>query len=158
MLVLSHTDGLRINFDQLSQGVLQAARNAGRTAQTHIDVWHFLTGKFTGGIHRSARLAHHHLLNLGTVRRFELLDEIGRQFVGFAAGSAIANGDQIHTMLLAQFVQSMQSTIPVTARLVGIDGRCFDELACCIHHSDFDACPNAWVESQHHAGTRRCCE
>ena len=108
MLVLTYTNRFGVDLDQLCQGVLQAACNAGCTAQAHIDIWHFLAGKFAGGIHRSARLANHHFLNFRLVWCCELLDEIGSQFVGFTAGGAIANGDQIDTVFLTKFVQCVQ--------------------------------------------------
>ena len=92
-----------------------------------------------------ARLAHHDLLNFGAVGCFELLDEIGRQFIGFTTGSAIADGDQINTMLLAQFVQSMQRAIPITARLVGINRSSLYQFARVINNSNLNASANAWV-------------
>ena len=156
VLVLTHTDGLWINFDQLGQGVLQAARNTGGTAQAYVNIWHFLAGKFTGGIDRSARFAHHHLLNFLAVGCFELFDEISGQFVGFAAGSAIANGDQIDTMFLTQFVQRMQRAIPIAARLVRVNRGSLYQFTGVINNRNLDACANAGVQAQHHTRTSRC--
>jgi hypothetical protein len=51
-------------------------------------------------------------LNLVTIRGltpfFHQLDQIGGQLVGFAAGGAVADGDQVDTMLLAQLAQGVQ--------------------------------------------------
>ena len=84
------------------------------------------------------------------------LDEFARQFVGFAAGRAIANGDQVHTVLLAQFGQGVQRSVPIFARFVGVDGGGFHQLAGGVHHRHFDAGADAGIEPHHHPGPCGC--
>ena len=61
MLVLPHADGLRRNFDQLGQRILQAARNADGAAQVDIILWKFLRRQLGGGIDAGPRLADDHI-------------------------------------------------------------------------------------------------
>ena len=160
MLVLAHADGLGINLHQLGQRVLQAARNAGRAAQADVHVGHFLRGKFTGRIHRGTRLADHHLVDRpGGAGGFRVLgdefDEVGSQFVGLAAGGAVANGDQIDAMLFTELGQSVQRAVPVLAGLVRKNGGRLDQLARGIDHRHLDAGANARVQAHHHPRARR---
>ena len=109
VLVLAHANGFGVDLDQLGQRVLQAPRNGGRPAQAHVHIGHLLRRELAGRVNRSARLAHHHFLNVGpTVALGQLLDQVTRQFVGFAAGRAVANGNQVHAMLFAKFGQGVQ--------------------------------------------------
>ena len=100
MLVLANANGFWVNFHQLGQWVLQAARNAGRTAQAHVHVRHFLAGKFAGGINRGTGLADHHALH--AVNSFH---QVRCKLVCFAAGGTVANGNQVHAVLFAQLAQ-----------------------------------------------------
>ena len=123
MLVLAHADGLGVNLHQLGQRVLQAPGNAGRAAQADVNVGHFLAGELAGAVNRSARLAHHHLLHGRCAwQASQLLDQVAGQFVGLAAGGAVANGDQVDLVLFAQFGQGEKRAVPVFAWLVGVDG------------------------------------
>ncbi|MPN18535.1 hypothetical protein SDC9_165895 [bioreactor metagenome] len=101
MLVLAHANALGIDLDQLGQRILQAAGNRCRTTQAHVDIRHFLRRKLAGRIDRSPGLAHHHLVNL-LVGLGGDLDQIRRQLVGFAAGCAVADGNQIDIVLFHQ--------------------------------------------------------
>ena len=109
MLVLAHANRFRINFHQLGQGVLQAPRNAGRTAQRHIHLGHFLAGQFAGAVNRRTGLADHHFLHRQGLRQFgQTGDEFSGEFVGFAAGRAIANRNQVHAVRHTELRQGMQ--------------------------------------------------
>ena len=109
VLVLAHANRFRINFHQLGQGVLQAPRNAGGTAQRHIHIGHFLAGQFTRAVNRRTGFADHHFLHGQGLRQLgQTGHEFSGEFVGFAAGRAVANRDQVHAMRHAQLRQGMQ--------------------------------------------------
>jgi hypothetical protein len=80
------------------------------------------------------------------------LDELGGELVGFAAGGAVADGDQRDLVLLAQPGQRVQAAVPVAAGLVGVDHAGVDELAGLVHHGHLDAGAQARVEAQGGAG------
>ena len=61
VLVLAHADAFGVNLDQLGQRVLQAAGDAGRAAQAHVHIRHFLRSKFASAVHRGACFGHHYL-------------------------------------------------------------------------------------------------
>ena len=123
VLILAHTDRLGVDLDQFGQGVLQTAGNGCRAAQAHVHVGHFLAGKFASRVHRSACLADHDLGDFHTVSQAgQLFDQVSGQFVGFTAGGAVANGDQIHIVLFAELGQGEERALPVLARLVRVHG------------------------------------
>ena len=159
MLVLAHANGLGVDLDELGQGVLQAPGNAGRAAQAHIDIGHFLAGEFTGRVHRSARFADHHLLDVCAIAQFDqLLDQVAGQFVGFTAGGAVANGNQVDLVLFAQLGEGKERAFPVLARFVRVYGGGIDQLAGRIDHGHFHTRADARVQPHHHARASRCCQ
>ncbi len=146
MLVLAYADGFGVNLHQLSQGVLQAAGNAGCAAQAHVDIRHFLASVFTGAIHRRAGFADHHFVDdLARVMLRHEFDEFTGQFVSLAAGCAVTNGNQVHAMFFGQFGQGVERAIPIFAGLVWVHSGCFHQLARGVDHGHFHTGANAWV-------------
>ena len=156
MLVLAHANRLGVNLDQLGQGVLQAPRNAGRTAQAHIHVRHFLAGVFTGAVDRGTRLTHHHFVHRLAAGLGNLFDQVACKLVGLSAGGAVADGNQVDAMAHAQGTQGMQSAVPVLARLVGKNGGGIHQFASRVDHGHFHPRANAGVQAHHHAGPGGC--
>ena len=160
VLVLAHTNRFGVDLDQLRQGVLQAAGNGCRAAQAHVHVGHFLAGKFTGGVHRSTRLADHDFRDFHPIpnafsQSGQLLDQVTRQLVGLAAGSAVANGDQVDVVFFAELGQGEQRALPVFARFVRVDRGGVDQLAGGIHHGHLHARADTRVQAHDHAGACR---
>jgi hypothetical protein len=149
MLVLADANGLGIDLDQFGQRVLQAAGDGDRAAQAHVQIRELLRGQLRGRIHRGAGLGDD---DLGHVQLGAQLDQVGGELVGFAAGGAVADGDQRHIVLLAHLRQRMQAAVPVAAGLVGIDHAGVEELAGLVHHRHLDAGAQAGVEAQGGAG------
>ena len=153
VLVLADADALGVDLHQLGQRVLQAARDAGGAAQTHIHVGQFLAGVFAGRIDRGAGFADDYLFNSWWrlfCKRCSLFlhqfDQVARELVGLAAGGAVANGDELHTVFGHQLGQRVQAAVPVLARLVRVDGGGVDQLAGGINHGHLHAGADAGVE------------
>ena len=62
VLVLAHTDGLRVDFDELGERVLQAAGNGYGAAYGHVVVGQLGGCEGGGGVDGGARLGDGHLL------------------------------------------------------------------------------------------------
>ena len=128
VLVLAHANGFGIDLDQFGQRILQAAGNAGGSAQAHIHIGQLLTGIFTGAVDGGSCFADHHFQDFGLGHVvgcsgfFQQLDQVACQLVGFTAGRAVADGNQLHTMLGTQPCQCVQAAVPVAARLVRVHG------------------------------------
>ena len=153
MLVLAHADAFRVNLDEFGQRVLQAAGNAGGAAQAHVHIGQLLAGVFAGGVNGCARFADDDFFNggqgdagLAGGHFVHVLDEVARQFVGLAAGRAVANGDELHAVLRNQARQGVDAAVPVAARLVRVDSGGFQQLAGGVHHGHFHAGANAGVQ------------
>ncbi len=86
---MPHADGLGVNFDQLRQGVLQAAGNGHGGTQGHIVLREFLRRQLGSGIDRGAGLADHHVRDpLGN-----LPQKVGHKHLRFVGGGSVANRD-----------------------------------------------------------------
>jgi len=98
VLILPHTNGFRVDLDEFRQRVLQTTGNRHRAANTDIQIGEFPGSQFRRRIHRGACFRNHQFLH----RKFRAkLDEFNRQFVGFAAGGAVANRYQFHLVFRA---------------------------------------------------------
>ena len=158
MLILADANGFRVDLDQLSQRILQTTGDAGGAAQAHINVGHFLAGKFAGRIDRRARLAYHYFFDsgvrpslLGRSRFFHYFHEISSKLVCLTAGGSVANGNQVYAVLFTEPGEHVKRAVPVAARFVRVDGGGFDELPCGIYHRHFDASADAGVQPHDHA-------
>ena len=122
VLVLAHADGLRVDFDELGERVLQAARNGDGAAYGHVVVGQLGGGQGRGGVDGGARLGDGHLLG----RLYTLLaqgaNEFAGELVGFAACGAVADGDELHALLAAGGGEFAQRLRPLIARGVRVDG------------------------------------
>ena len=157
VLVLAHANGLGIDLDQFGQRVLHTPGNAGRAAQADIHIGHFGAGVFAGAVNRGTGFTDHHLGHgLGRIVFGHELDEFASQFVGFAAGRAVANGDEVDAVFFTQLGQSIERPIPIFARLMGVNGGGFHQLAGGVDHRHFDAGANARVQAHHHPRPSRC--
>ena len=76
-------------------------------------------GQFGGRVDRSACFGND---QLGQFQLGELLHDILYQFVGFAAGSAVTDGNQAHAVLFGEGGEGRHAAGPVAARLVRVDG------------------------------------
>ena len=59
MLVLADTDGTRVDFYQLCQWILQAARNTDGAANGRVQVRKFFAGNVVGRVDTGARFVDH---------------------------------------------------------------------------------------------------
>ena len=148
VLVLAHADRLWFDLHQFGQRILQAARDGHGAAQRHVKFREFLGGNFRRGIHRRAGLAHD---DLGHVEIGVLLDQLAGQLVGFARGGAVADGDQVDAVLLAQLGQLRDRFVPLLARLVRIDHVGGEQLAGRVDHGHLDAGADARIQPHHRA-------
>ena len=154
VLILADPDRFRIDLDQFGQRILQTPRDRHRAAQGHVELRQFLGCKGRGRIDRSAGFRHHDL------RHFQIrqqLDQIHRQFVGLARCGAVADRDEIDTVLHRQFAQRRQRLVPAPLRFMRIDRRGGHHLAGGIDDRDLDAGAEAGIEAHGHAraGRRR---
>ena len=150
VLVLADTDAFRVDLDELGERVLQAPRDAHRTAQAHVELGQLFARVLAGRVHRRAGLADDNFFDLGLGRRLlDALDQIAGELVGFAAAGAVADRDQVHRVCRAEQAERVQRTFPVLARLERVDGVCGEHLAGRIDHGDLAAGANAGVEPHH---------
>ena len=117
VLVLAHADGLGRNLDELCQRVLQAAAQAHSTAHGDVQVGIFLAGELGGGVHRRAGLVDDGVAKAGRLLGNELRDD----FLGLAAGGAVADDDGVDAILFDEAGELALGAGDVVARLGGVD-------------------------------------
>ena len=149
MLILADADGFRVDLHKLGERILQAARDGDRAAQRNVEVRQFGAGIGARGIDRRARFRHHDLRELQLRRAGH---QFGGELVRLARGGAVADGDQLDLMLLAEAAKDGERLRPLPPRLVRIDRRRCGNLAGGIHHRDLHAGAEARIEA--HRGAR----
>ena len=90
MLILTHTDGFRINLDKLRQRILQSSCDGSRTPLTHVKIGEFLGSQLAGRIHRGTRLIYDHILN----RCIQLLNQFNDHLLRLTGSCSVAHADQ----------------------------------------------------------------
>ena len=141
MLILTHADGFGVDFDQLGKRVLQPAGNGHCAAQGNVQVGELARRQFGRGINRRAGFGHNDFV-LPHFRH--PTHQFARDFVGFAAGGAVADGDELHAVLLNQTRQRCQHIV----FLMQIDDDRIQQLARVVHHCAFHAVAVARIETQ----------
>ena len=148
VLVLAHADGLRVDFDELGERVLQAAGNGDGAAYGHVVVGQLGGGEDGGGVDGGTRLRNGHLLG----RLYTLLaqgaNQFAGEFVGFAACGAVANGDEFHAVLAAGGGELAQCFCPLVARGVRVDGAHAQRLTGAVDYGVFHAVAQARVQAE----------
>ena len=117
VLVLAHADGLGRNLDELCQRVLQAAAQAHGATHGDVQVGIFLAGELGGGVHRRAGLVDDGVAKAGCL----LGDELRDDFLGLAAGGAVADDDGVDAVLFDEAGELALGAGDVVARLGGVD-------------------------------------
>ena len=152
MLVLADADGLRVDLDQLGQGVLEPAGDGYGTAQRDVKLREF--GRGVGGrrVNAGAGLRDH---DLGQLELGVPLDQVRGQPVGLPRGGAVADGDELRVVLMREPGQGIEGFVPLTVRLVRVDGRGRGHLAGPVGHRDLDPGPEAGIQADRGPGARR---
>ena len=117
VLVLANADGLGRNLDEFCQRVLQAAAQAHGAAYGDVQVGIFLAGKLGSGVHRCAGLVDDGV----SQSRCLLGDKLRDDFLGLAAGGAVADDDGVDAVLLDEAGELALGAGDVVARLGGVD-------------------------------------
>ncbi|OIQ69300.1 hypothetical protein GALL_491010 [mine drainage metagenome] len=153
MLILADADALGVDLHQFGQRVLHPAGDGHRPAQAHVQIGKFPAGQGACGIHRSPGFAHCQFVQAGVVRHAQ---QFGGELVGLAAGSAVADGNELHAVPPYQRGQGGERSLHVAARLEGIDGCGVEQLAGGIDHRHLHPGADSGVETHDHLGSGRC--
>ena len=135
MLVLADADRLRIDLDQLSQRILQAAGDRHRAAQGDVEIGQLVRSEGRRRINGSAGFRDDDLRHLQVSQQ---LHQIARQLVRFARGGAVADRDEIDAVLDRELAEHCQRFIPSPLRFMRVDRRRIHHLAGGIDHRDLD--------------------
>ena len=150
MLILPHTDGLGVDFDQLGQRILQAARDGDGTAQIYVVLGELLGRKGGGRIDRGAGLRDDHIRHALYAPQ-KLADGCFR----LAGGCAIADGNMSHAVLFNEPLQRDDGFLPLGLGEGGIDHSGVQHLARRVHHGDLAAVAVAGVQPHRHMTAHR---
>ena len=153
VLVLAHADGLGRNLDELCQRVLQAAAQAHGATHGDVQIGILLTGELGGGVHRRAGLVDDGVSQL----RCLLGDELRDDFLGLAAGGAVADDDGVDAVLLDEAGELALGAGDVVARLGGVDHAVVEQLAGLVHDGDLAAGAVARIEREHAGAAHGAC-
>ncbi len=83
-------------------------------------------------------------------------DDLGDQFLGLAAGGAVADGDDVDLVLADEVLEELLGLVAAVLGLVRVDDAVFEEVAVSVEHGDLAAGAEAGVDRQDGlAGDRR---
>ena len=140
VLILPHSNSLRVDFHELRQRVCQAAADRHRAAHRDIVVGKFLPRRLRSGIDRCAVLAHEehgHILQM----------QVAHQFLGFAPRRTVADGNGLNFILLAKRTHLNRGTGILAAWRVGIDSFVVEQHAVAVEAHHFAARAVAGVDA-----------
>ena len=150
MLILAHTDGLGVDFDQLGQGILKAAGNGDGRAQIDVILREFLRGQGRGRIHGGTGFTDDHIAGLrkGT----QQLHGHGLRLPG---GGAVADGNVPDLMPAHEAGKHGNGFLLLSFTEGGVDHAGIQHLAGGIHHRDFAAIAVAGVQTHGYKALHR---
>ena len=155
VLVLAHTNRLRIDLHQFGQRVLQAAANGDGATSRHIFLREFLDSDHACAVHRSTCFRN------DDARRnlaLELGGHFGAEGIRFAASSTVTDSNQINLVLVDEAHQVHSGTGLVVPRFMRLNNAVIHELAVFVEHGHLATCTETRVEGEHGLVAGRCGE
>ena len=129
VLILPHANGFGVYLHEFRQRVCQAAADRHRAAHRDVVIGKFLPRRLGGGIDRCAVLAHEEHRHI-----FQM--QVAHQFLSLAPRRAVADGNGLYFILLAERAHLYRGAGILAARRVGIDGFVVEQHAVAIEAND----------------------
>ena len=156
MLILSHTDGFRVDFHQLCQWICQTAGDGHRTTHGDIVVGKLSTSHCRSGIDRSSVFAHQENGDFVPIHlSIRLRFQTAHQFFGFTSCRTITNRHGFYAILLRQFLQGGCGSSTVFLGFVRINRGIVQEIALFIKAHHLTSCAKTRVDAHDSARTER---
>ena len=151
VLILPHANGFGVYLHEFRQRVCQAAADRHRAAHRDVVIGKFLPRRLRGGIDRCAVLAHEEHGHI-----FQM--QVAHQFLSLAPRRAVADGNGLYFILLAERAHLYRGAGILAARRVGIDGFVVEQHAVAIEANDLAARAVAGVDAHNALFAERGCE
>ena len=147
MLILPHTNGLRVNLHELCKRILQAVRDGNGAAQRQVVLRVLCRRKLRRGIDRRARLADNHVIDIKMI--------FAQRFVGedlrFLRRRAVADGNERDAVLLDKPYERLFGFAHARLAVRGVNDAGVEHLARGIDDGDLAARAVAGVKADGHA-------
>ena len=144
VLVLAHSNGLRIYFHKLRERVLQPPRNGNGAAYGQIQVGKLLPRYVGSRVDARAGLRNHHFENTG---KMMLGQEVANEGIGLPRGSTVADRDGAHIVLTHQPRERLRSLRALSR--MRIDHVVRQKLASLINNSNLAPGTQTRVQPKH---------
>ena len=154
VLILTHADGARLDFNQLRQRILKPPGDGHRAAQRDVVLGKFLCAQLRCGIDRRAGLADDGVADVFQPR---LLQQRGDEGLGFPGSRAVADGYGSHA-IAANHVADDAARLGHFALHVGqreIGHARLQHLAVRVHHRQLAARAEAGIHAQRDVALHR---
>ena len=149
VLILTDTDRLRIQANQLSQRIHQSPSDAHGSPYRNIVIRKLLASHVAGGVNGGPAFINHHNGNLS--RKLQGANE----GLGFTPCGSIANCNRFNLMLLNQSFNRVGSVTDLTRRLARIDDIVVKKLPLSIEADNFASRPETGIDRHHILLTQR---
>ena len=120
MLILTDSDRLRLDLEQLGQRILETAGNGDGGTEIDVELGKLFRTERAGGVHGSAGLGDNHIAQVCPTLVL-LPDELDGHLFRLAAGGSVADGDVFHAVFADQRGKLLDGLVLLPFAVGGID-------------------------------------
>ena len=146
MLVLTHADGLGVNFHQLRQRVLETSGNGYRAPLAHVKGREFLGGQPAGRVHGRSCLIYNHILDLFS----DFLQQIHDNLLRLPGRCAVSHGYEGNIVFFNESLQYLFGFLHLVLRRCGVNDHRIQHLPRAVHHRQLAAGTESRIPAQNH--------
>ena len=148
MLILTDTDRLRCDLNQLCKRILQTSCDRSRASLSYIEIRELFRCQLTCRIYRRTCLICDHILYL--LRN--LFEKFYNDLFRFSGCSSVSKRNQRYIIFFDQFFQGFfcRTYLCIICRCSRINNCCIKNLSCLIYNCQLTACTERRVPSKHH--------
>ena len=148
VLVLSDTDGLRVDLDEFRERILQPAADGDGGPDVDVEVRELFRRELRGGVDGRAGFRHDHVGDASAGLLFELADGLRGEDLGLFRGRAVADGDDVDVVFLQKFLDGVLRLRVLAVAVGDVDDRRVEDLAGAVDDRGLAAHAVAGVQSE----------
>ena len=146
VLVLSDTDGFRLNFNKLGERILESSCHRGRASLSRVKVRKLLCCQFTCRVHRGTGFIHNDILHFALCS----LEIIADDFLRFPGCGTVSQGDEVYLVFFNQTVNGIHRFFDLIFRCGWVNDSGIQDFSGRVHYGNFTAGTKSGVPAEHH--------
>ena len=152
MLILSDTDRLWVDLNELCQRILHAARDGDCAANRHIVVRQLFLGECGGGVDRCACLVRDEIVHVLPLIR---ADQCRNELLRLIGCRAVADGNERDVVFCHELLHCLSSCRTRAVALCHLNDAARADVSCRVNDRHLASCAVAGVKSEHRMPCKR---